>query len=128
MKMSFSNEILDQDIYTVAKKRLILAELENRLFGNSLNIRFEIMLFVGANSGRSILADVYNNINSTDAAVRLNIRALEERGLILSQLNDSDSRSKYLSLTTSGMFALKEYYSALNMEFVSKLADEEGNF
>ena len=85
------------------------------------------MLFVGAKSGRSILADVYNNINSTDAAVRLNIRALEGKGLIISQLNDSDSRSKYLSLTPSGMFALKEYYSALNMDFVSKRTDAEGN-
>jgi DNA-binding MarR family transcriptional regulator len=125
--MKPANEILDQDIYNIAKKRLLLADLEKELFGNNLNIPFEIMLFVGANSGRSILADVYNNINSTDAAVRLNIRALEGKGLITSHLNESDSRSKFLCLTTSGMYALKEYYLGLNRNFVSKRTNAEGN-
>ena len=125
--MSSYDEASGQRISNESSRRLFIASLEKRIFGNNLDIQFQIILFLASRSGRSMLADVYGSINSTDAAVRIHIRALEMKKIVISGTNPSDSRSKNLSLTSTGIAALDEYYSAIDKEFVSRGYVEEGN-
>ena len=107
--MHASPEKLDERLSPIIQARLLLATLEKEMFGTALQIRFEIMLFLAANSGRVLLTEVYRKIEATDAAIRLHIRALEAQKLVSSHINGSDARSKYLTLTASGISLLNRY-------------------
>lgn len=120
--MQLPSEKLNDRLSLTLEARLGLSVVEKKMFGDALQIRFEILLLLAANSGRIVLAEVYNKIEATDAAIRMHIRALEAQILVSSHINGTDARSKYLSLTASGVSLLNRYSSELEKKFFAPRA------
>ena len=76
----------NSDIKIYAQRRLWISRIEGELFKLSPQIPLEIILVITANGGDISLEKIYNSINATNAAIRIQINSLRAAKIIVTKL------------------------------------------